>query len=355
MATQEAGRKSSQYIIMCIAPDLCKTPPKGDIIPYQISVKLENAIRYSPNVNFKGEPAAIQSLRCGPVKGNEAGMLGGVKSGVNLGWCRPVNMCENVRVNKLSTLYHENTFCLMNCAGPDGQHNTIGKLYCLDDMLTGPVANPSQPMAGDPLIELTENEKEFLADGAELLDIIADTPGLGVDLAKTLSDHSEESFGVASVLGGLGNLAELSGQSDAVSVSGGADMGLPENVLADTDWNNPRAALAALAASQDSNNRLSNSPQLGQISKTLGELGMGGDTAQTPNSKRGAMMMGVNAISAVRASTLRNKTREKELQVIAAAGMAYKKNAEAAKKIQIASTSLLPKLKARLEKNGRGE
>ena len=301
MAKLEAGRKSSQYIIKSIMPDVCITPGSPPTpVPYNISIKLDGAIKHSEDVNFKGEPAAMVALRCSPVKGNEQGTLGGVMSGVNMGWCRPQNFVPSVRVNGLNALFHNDTFCFMNCAGPDGPFNTMGKLYCLDDMATGPAASPDDPLAGDPPLSLTPDEARFLGADQGILAKIASTPGLTVELAKMAYGIAQNGLSTTSIVSGLGSIAGVAGLEH---VAQAADLGLKAKAIADTDWNNPAVALGALGGAMGIGSALRGSPQLANLSKGLSVMATGVGALQAFNAPNtGAMMSGLSSIAGVRAT-----------------------------------------------------
>jgi len=68
------------------------------------------------------------SSRITNVTGNEAGIGGGVVSGVNVGMCKPVeNYAPTVKAEGMCLLRHD-TIMEMNTAGPDGVGNVRGKI-----------------------------------------------------------------------------------------------------------------------------------------------------------------------------------------------------------------------------------
>jgi len=115
--------------IVCLSPDVCLTPRGSNNVPvpYMIVSRLEWSERTVSNVTFGGEQAFTMDSRTGQVTGNEPGMGGGVQSGVNAGWCRPQSNKTDFIVNGYQILQDD---CLfeMNCSGPNGAANTIGKL-----------------------------------------------------------------------------------------------------------------------------------------------------------------------------------------------------------------------------------
>jgi hypothetical protein len=127
---QSAARHSGKNaIITCMAPDVCKTQVGNAVvpIPYMIISKLDWSDKTSPDVELTGMKAFNMDARTNKVTGDEPGSLGGVKSGVNKGWCRPQSNKTSVFVNGAELLLNNNLY-EMNCSGPEGPGNTIGRL-----------------------------------------------------------------------------------------------------------------------------------------------------------------------------------------------------------------------------------
>lgn len=125
-AARHSGKNA---IIICLAPDVCKTQVGNAVvpIPYMIISKLEWADKTSSDVKLTNMKAFTMDARTKKVTGDEAGSLGGVKSGVNKGWCKPQSNKTSVFVNGAELLQNNNLY-EMNCAGPNGSGNTIGRL-----------------------------------------------------------------------------------------------------------------------------------------------------------------------------------------------------------------------------------
>lgn len=132
-----ATNKDGQAIVVNTAPDVCLTPMGGQMVPvpYNITSKFDIAIMVSTNVNYTGLPAFTMASRLPTVTGDEPGVGGGVKSGVNLGFCRPIQHAETYRVNGQWVVRNSDDMD-MNCAGPTGPGNTVGKIIYAG---TGPV------------------------------------------------------------------------------------------------------------------------------------------------------------------------------------------------------------------------
>ncbi|MBB5723891.1 hypothetical protein FHS72_003538 [Loktanella ponticola] len=125
-AARHSGKNA---IITCMAPDVCKTQVGNAVvpIPYMIISKLDWSDKTSNDVELTGMKAFNMDARTNKVTGDEPGSLGGVKSGVNKGWCRPQSNKTSVFVNGAELLQNNNLY-EMNCSGPEGPGNTIGRL-----------------------------------------------------------------------------------------------------------------------------------------------------------------------------------------------------------------------------------
>ena len=116
-------------LIVCLAPDICLTPVGASLvpIPYMIVSKLSWSQNTDSKVSFGDQPAFTMVSRTVKVTGNEAGASGGVKSGINQGWCRPKSNKASFLIAGQAVIQHDNTY-EMNCNGPDGPGNTLGKV-----------------------------------------------------------------------------------------------------------------------------------------------------------------------------------------------------------------------------------
>ncbi len=121
--------------IICLSPDVCNTPVGSSVvpIPYMIASKLEWGKQTVSNVRLGGEQAFTMASRTDQVVGNEPGTAGGVASGVNKGWCRPQTNKSSCFVAGRELLQNDNVY-EMNCSGPDGAGNTLGKLLFIDEV-----------------------------------------------------------------------------------------------------------------------------------------------------------------------------------------------------------------------------
>ncbi|WP_437808708.1 PAAR-like domain-containing protein [Sorangium sp. So ce1078] len=155
MADKEGAPKRSEAVIISTTPDICRLAD-GTPFPFQIVAFLSEAEDVSDDVNLNGFPATTTGTRIPRVYGNEGGAGGGVTSGVNQGWCRPVDGASSmVRVNGKQLLRHGTEF-EMNCAGPDGPGNTCGKLVYMKEAplasisADGTIVGDTDPPPEDP-------------------------------------------------------------------------------------------------------------------------------------------------------------------------------------------------------------
>ncbi|MCF6446081.1 DUF4150 domain-containing protein [Nereida sp. MMG025] len=125
-AARHSGKKAN---VVCLAPDVCLTPVGSSIvlIPYMILSKLDWSETTVDNVKLTGMKAFNMNSRTNKVTGDEPGTKGGVKSGVNKGYCRPISKKTSVFVKGAELIQDDNMYD-MNCNGPNGPGNTVGKL-----------------------------------------------------------------------------------------------------------------------------------------------------------------------------------------------------------------------------------
>ena len=129
MEKSAARHSGKQATIVCLAPDICDTPVGSSVkpVPYMILSRLDWSEQTVASTKVTGQDAFTMASRTDKVTGNEAGTKGGVASGVNLGWCRPKSNKTSVFVEGRELIQNDNLY-EMNCAGPNGPGNTIGRL-----------------------------------------------------------------------------------------------------------------------------------------------------------------------------------------------------------------------------------
>ncbi len=247
MGQLEAARKEGLFMVVGLLPDVCITPGADNKpVPYNIAGTFEDGVMHHANVRFNGHPAMTMQSCIMKVTGNEAGSGGGVKSGVNLAYCRPINGNPNFKINGFPVLYSNRTYMFMNCAGPKGPFNTLGKLIYLDRSGSVTSGQGGAAGSGDPPVSAeTAAEKAFCStpEVNAYLKKLADSNGI-MDLVKmvpTLVNTDWSNPGAA--LGALGGLAGMAGMKDLAKIAGFASKAYN---LSKTDFSNPGALLGAV-------------------------------------------------------------------------------------------------------------
>lgn len=100
-AARHSGKSAT---IVCLAPDVCLTPVGSAIvpIPHMIISKLDWAVTTTKSTILTDQEAFTMASRTDKVTGDEPGTKGGVNSGVNKGFCRPISKKTNVFVEVMS-------------------------------------------------------------------------------------------------------------------------------------------------------------------------------------------------------------------------------------------------------------
>lgn len=129
MAEQHGAHQTAEAWVISLTEDFCKSPTAP--VGYMIAQKLSESIQPASSVHGCGTPLLNLGSRISTVIGNEAGVGGGVVSGVNVGMCKPVaEFATKVRAEGLNVLRHD-TVLEMNCTGPEGTGNTRGQITYL--------------------------------------------------------------------------------------------------------------------------------------------------------------------------------------------------------------------------------
>lgn len=137
MKDYDAARilKDKANAIVCLAPDVCLTPrgSKQVKVPYMVITHLSESEFTVPNVLMGGEEAFTLRSRIQGVTGNESGVGGGVQTGTVGTWCRPQTYNARFIVNG-EPMVQDGSVFEMCCDGPEGPHNTLGKLSFEDNV-----------------------------------------------------------------------------------------------------------------------------------------------------------------------------------------------------------------------------
>jgi len=103
MADERITTKDGQYMLVCMAPDVCFTgtkKKKGYPLPFVISHSMDTAQQCSDNVFVNDKPVYLHGLSyVDNVKGDEAGGGGGVITDVNVEISHSLQKSAKVYVN----------------------------------------------------------------------------------------------------------------------------------------------------------------------------------------------------------------------------------------------------------------
>jgi hypothetical protein len=146
-APPEAGRDVGKAIVVCTAPDVCKTPIGSSTppIPYQITGKLGDDANTSQNVFLTGLKAFKFDSVVTHVTGDEPGTATGIKSGTVGDIAEPKTASSVVRVNGQWLVRDGDSFWM-------NKRNTVGELIYKKDR------DKYWPPADPPLIDDSEAE-----------------------------------------------------------------------------------------------------------------------------------------------------------------------------------------------------
>ncbi|EYF02508.1 PAAR-like domain-containing protein [Chondromyces apiculatus] len=184
MADNEGLRVTGEAIVLSTTPDVCRTPPTMAPVPYQILGRFSDGIRHATTVCMTGEAVMTMDSRLTTVYGDEAGVGGGVISGVNKGYCKPVTHSTTVTVEGHHVTYHTSIY-EMNCDGPDGVGNTRGRVVFVENVdcvKIGPLGEIEGETSPTPEPETKEEEswwEKGLSAVHTMLDVVGLVPGLG--------------------------------------------------------------------------------------------------------------------------------------------------------------------------------
>ena len=129
---ERGANKTAEAIVVSKCPDVCKTPVGNSVVPvpYTLFADFSSAQNTSENVNFEGNSAFHDGSYLPNVTGNEAGKLGGVKTGVNKGIVNTLDKSSSVKINGEWAIRNVDEV-EMNSFAPNEKGNTIGGvIYC---------------------------------------------------------------------------------------------------------------------------------------------------------------------------------------------------------------------------------
>ena len=113
MATNDIARKSSGWIVVSTAPDVCKTPMGSSTppVPYPVTAELSQTTQIASTVLANGFPIVIYNMSLIPETiGDAAGSATGVKSGTVQGKCYPKTKSSTVLAENMFIVRHDDEF-----------------------------------------------------------------------------------------------------------------------------------------------------------------------------------------------------------------------------------------------------
>ena len=119
----EATRKTPMARVISTAPDVCKTPVGSTLVPvpYPIVGSFSLSTATKPTVRFTKQQAFTTGSKITNVTGDEAGVGGGVKSGVNVSLCGFITYSTTVKAEGENVVRHNDTMWMNN-------KNTVGRV-----------------------------------------------------------------------------------------------------------------------------------------------------------------------------------------------------------------------------------
>jgi hypothetical protein len=113
MAKNVTARQQSGWLVISLAPDVCKTPMGSSVvpIPYPVIAKLEAASSVEPTVRANGYPLVVYDKSFVPTTiGDTAGSATGIKSSTVGGKCYPADKSPSVRAGGKYIVRHDDRF-----------------------------------------------------------------------------------------------------------------------------------------------------------------------------------------------------------------------------------------------------
>jgi hypothetical protein len=113
MADEFTARQQGQWLVVSMAPDVCKTPMGNSTppIPYPVTAKLKDATAPAKTVCTNKCPAIVFDMSLTPTTiGDSAGAVKGIKSGTVGAKCYPKGHSDSVCFEKKRIVRHDDQF-----------------------------------------------------------------------------------------------------------------------------------------------------------------------------------------------------------------------------------------------------
>jgi hypothetical protein len=113
MAENLIARHNSDWIVVYLTPDVCKTPMGGSTppVPYPVTAQLDQSLQIAPRVRANGDPVVVfDSTYVPKTIGDAPGKALGVRSGTVEGLCWPKQKSSSVRAQGKYIVRHNDEF-----------------------------------------------------------------------------------------------------------------------------------------------------------------------------------------------------------------------------------------------------
>jgi hypothetical protein len=113
MSSEVLARQAGKWRVVCLAPDVCKTPmgPAMVPVPYPATAKLVSSQSTVKSVRANGEPVVVFDQTMIPsTQGDGAGSGTGIKSGTVGGKCYPKTHSKTVKAKGKLLVRHNDQF-----------------------------------------------------------------------------------------------------------------------------------------------------------------------------------------------------------------------------------------------------
>lgn len=193
-------------------------------VPYEIIGRFSDGIMFSDSVCMTGLNVMTTASRLPKVYGDEAGTGGGVTSGVNVGYCKPITHTPTVRAQGDFIVFHSAEYW-MNCSGPDGPGNTKGTVTFVenvDAVYIGPLGD-IEGETNPPAKAETKEEKSWWETGLDWTHTALDVVGLIPVLGEVADGANAVIHGVeAGIYAASGNNAKAAENAAMAALSAAA-------------------------------------------------------------------------------------------------------------------------------------
>ena len=113
MAENLIARKQTGWLVVSIAPDICRTPmgKSKPPVPYAVIARLDESVQVTESVRVNGHPQVVYDFSIVPrTIGDEPGTAKGIHSHTVEGNCYPKEYSSTVRSEGKPIVRHDDLF-----------------------------------------------------------------------------------------------------------------------------------------------------------------------------------------------------------------------------------------------------